>query len=153
MHLYLLVFVYLKVHMNSLLEASNEACDYTMQEHPSTWGPVLNKTSVVVKQCTGEAELAVGAFSSIFLVLVHGDLKQVEKVTRRSLVCEAASSKKAELAAKIAHHAGIKALVLKPEALRLDVSASGFMMAPGIALALGNEHLLTTETKGTDWIP
>lgn len=40
---------------------------------------------------------------AIIVVYVLGglDLKQVEKVARRSLVCEAASSKKAELAAKI----------------------------------------------------
>ncbi|RZC77325.1 hypothetical protein C5167_001548 [Papaver somniferum] len=87
-------------------------------------------------------------------------LKQVEKVTRLSLVREAASSKKYELAAKIARHAGkrrvfdrIKVLVLKPEALRLDVSASDAAMSLGIAPALAKEHLLTAETKGTDWIP
>ncbi|KAI3870005.1 hypothetical protein MKW92_039826, partial [Papaver armeniacum] len=41
----------------------------------------------------------------------------------------------------------IKALVLTPEALRLDVSASDAAMTLGIAPALAKEHLLTAETK------
>ncbi|KAI3862795.1 hypothetical protein MKW98_008635 [Papaver atlanticum] len=44
--------------------------------------------------------------------------------------------------------ARIKALVLKPEALRLGVSASDAAMTLGIAPALAKEHLLTAETKG-----
>ncbi|XP_026413321.1 vacuolar protein sorting-associated protein 36-like [Papaver somniferum] len=44
--------------------------------------------------------------------------------------------------------ARIMALVLKPEALRLGVSASDAAMTLGIAPALAKEHLLTAETKG-----
>ncbi|KAI3917033.1 hypothetical protein MKX01_003482 [Papaver californicum] len=44
--------------------------------------------------------------------------------------------------------ARIKALVLKPEALRLGVSASDAAMTLGIAPGLAKEHLLTAETKG-----
>ncbi|RZC83309.1 hypothetical protein C5167_046099 [Papaver somniferum] len=44
--------------------------------------------------------------------------------------------------------ARIKALVLKPEALRLGVSASDAAITLGIAPALAKEHLLTAETKG-----
>ncbi|KAI3898216.1 hypothetical protein MKX03_017642, partial [Papaver bracteatum] len=41
----------------------------------------------------------------------------------------------------------IKGLVLKPEALRLDVSASDAAMTLGIAPALAKEHLIIAETK------
>ncbi|RZC49899.1 hypothetical protein C5167_018325 [Papaver somniferum] len=54
----------------------------------------------------GMDKIAGRAFSYSRMHRTGGsDLKQVEKVTRRSSVCEVASSKKAELKAKIARHA------------------------------------------------